>query len=213
MIRRYLMPVAVMFTYAALLAANAPEAPPASSYAPAEELTTQFNAYLAEMEESLAGDDYSAAQRGRVFKLSNTVAALALVLANHDQENAIQPRAAAIVAAAGELSTASDDHQPAKAAFAKLKQAVAAEPGEALPWKPVADLTALMEQVPVINSKLKRAVRRLERNQQEAAVDAATLAAIAQAAMYDHSAVVDEADLAQWYEFTAQMRDAAGETA
>lgn len=216
MIRRHFLPVLFMFTAALLLAAAAaPEPPAASTYAPAAALTATFNEYNEELAEIFADEgEYSSADRGKVFKLSNTLAALAMVLANHDEKNDIGPRAGKIIVAAEQLSKNSDELDAAKQAYAHVTEAIESEPSDAAAtWKQVGNLTALMEQVPSINSKLRRGVRRLERNQEEAAAQAAALAAIAQVSMYDHAAVVDEADLPKWFEYTAAMRDAAGETA
>src|SRR5690606_22049184 len=124
---------------------------------------------------------------------------MVLVLANHDEANKHKQHATAIVAAATKLADNHDNYAEATAALAELKKSVAGETeaGEPLAWQKVADLPAIMEHVAVVNSKLKRGVRRLERNQDEAAAEAATLAAIAQASIFDHSAA-DEDQVDEW---------------
>ena len=72
-----------------------------------------------------------------------------------------------------------------------MKQAAAAggKPAAEVAWQTVAPLDALMQQVPIVNNSLRRGLdpNRFKRQQKQTAGQAATLAAIAQAASFDLS--------------------------
>jgi cytochrome c556 len=74
-------------------------------------------------------------------------------------------------------------------------------------------MEGLMKQVQFLNSRLKRGVKgsKLKSQADKTTAYAATLAAIAQATISDTSDVENTADLDKWYQFCADMRDAAGE--
>ena len=78
-------------------------------------------------------------------------------------------------------------------------------------WEPIADLSQLMKQVPIVNNKLRRGVngRRFRRSRDATAGHAATLAALAQASLLDTTYCSDEDDEKKWQEICAEMRDAA----
>ena len=62
-----------------------------------------------------------------------------------------------------------------------------------------------------VNNRLRRNMRRFDERAADNARDAALLAAIGQAILYDTHEVKNPADAAKWYEICAQMRDSAGE--
>jgi cytochrome c556 len=190
------------------------EPPKVSQFAPAEDLTGQVTYYVGRIDEALADPkDYDEAKQSRVGKDANTLAALALSLSLHDVEG--KYRGGALLKAAQRLAESSGEYAPAAAAAAEVKTAAAGgdeKPSE-IKWSKVASLSALMKQVPVVNNALKRGLdpARFQRQAAQSAGQAATLAAIAQAVMYDDEYATDPATTAQWQTLCQQMRDAAAE--
>ncbi len=190
------------------------EPPKVSQFAPAEDLKAQVAYYQGRIDEALADPaDYDEAKQSRVGKDAHTLAAIALVLAKHDAE--AKYRSGALLKAAQKLAEAAGDQAAAAAAAAEVKQAAAGsdDPPAELPWGKVAAIADLMKQVPIVNNGLKRGLEppRFQRQAAQSAGQAATLAAIAQAAMYDEEYAGDAADAARWRELCGQMRDTAGE--
>ena len=68
-----------------------------------------------------------------------------------------------------------------------------------------------MKQVTFVNNRLRRNMRRFDDKSEDIALDAAVLSAIAQAVAHDYSAAKNPEEQAQWYEFSREMRDSAGE--
>lgn len=187
-----------------------------SSFAPVPDLLHQVDFFLARTADSLADPiDFDEAKQSRALKDANTLAALGLLLAMHDQDFPEKPLMPALIASAQALADAKGDAQRAKEALARL-QAARAGKGAAAPavrWEKVASLKALMKQVPLVHSGLKRGVEpsRLARQKAQSAGQSATLAAIAQASLLDTAWVKSPEDIAAWTSFCVQMRDAAGE--
>jgi hypothetical protein len=201
---------------AAALLNEAPEPPKVSSFAPADDLLQQVGFFTGRVEESLATKDgYDEAKQARTLKDGNTLAVLALMLGKHDEANKLKDSAPAMIAAAQALAKGAKDYDAASMAFADLKKAVAGEAGAGgeVKWEKVASLGALMKQVPLVHTGLKRGVTgtRFERQLPEIAGQSATIAAIAQASMFDTHEVKDPADTPKWYAFCAELRDSAGE--
>ncbi len=112
-----------------------------------------------------------------------------------------------------EAATAGD-FQQATAALAEVKQAIAGAKGaEKLEWKPVADLSQLMKQVPIVNNNLRRTVtgKRFKQSLDASAGQAATLAALAQASSFDTSYCDSKDAEAKWARLCGEMRDDAAE--
>jgi len=202
------------------LAAAGPSAstdlPKVSAFAPAEDLLEQVRFFVGRVEESLAdADDFDLAKQSRTFKDGNTIAALALVLAVHDQAYPQKSAMPAVLRAAQSLATVEDNHPRAKKALTEIKAALAAEgmAEAAVRWEKVASLAALMKQVPLIHSGLKRGVEgnRLARQAPRSAGQAAALAAIAQVSALDPEYVKTAGDAETWHACCVEMRDAAGE--
>jgi len=190
-----------------------PPAPPKiSTFAPADELAGQLRTYLTEMQSDLEKPADYPATGSKITKDANTVVILALHLGLHDEPNDFKAKAPAIIAAAKKLA-ATTDYEPAKSAYAELKQAAEGAGGESgeLAWKRIASLGQLMKQVNVINAKLRRSTRgsRLKSTAEESTRLATVLAAIGQASIYDTHEVKDPSKLGEWYELAAGMRDAA----
>jgi cytochrome c556 len=193
-----------------------PGIPKISTFAPARDLLQQVDFFVGRVEESLADpNDFDLAKQSRTLKDANTLAALALVLAVHDEEHLAKSAMAAMLRSAQALAEAGDNAQRAGEALAGIKRARdgMAAGGEAVKWEKAAALSALMKQVPLVHTGLKRGVEpnRLARQAAQSAGQAAALAAIAQAAMLDNEYAKTPADSELWTRFCAQMRDAAGE--
>ena len=201
--------------FAAWARAEGPEGKKPSSYAPAKDLRGQVDAFVQKIAEDLANEaDYGDDQKSRVTKDAHTLAVLALVLGMHDEVNELKPSAAAVVKAAGKLAAASGDFKQATAALAELKRAIAGAEGvEKLEWKPVADLSQLMKQVPIVNNNLRRTVtgKRFKQSLEVSAGQAATLAALAQASSFDTTYCNGKDAEAKWARLCGEMRDDAAE--
>ena len=198
---------------AAVWAADPPAAPATSTYAPAEDLVAQVNASLKDLEEALSTADDFEVKQTRVVREANTLAALGLVLALHDTDHPLKAAAPALIPAAQKLAKAKTLDE-AKPALDGVKAALAGGSGSADPpaWGKVAGLGALMKQVTFINGRLRRNVtgKRFADQSADTARYAALLAAIGQVTNYDTHEVKDAAQLPQWYEYCAAMRDSAG---
>ncbi len=185
---------------------------PPSRYAPVADLALQVEYLTQRIEEDLSDRDaYGEDQQGRIQKNASTLAAIGLVLGNHDTEHALKKSARAMIAAAAKLATNANDLDQAKGALAALKAAQASPADPPLAWEPVADLGLLMQQVPIVNNNLRRAVtsRRFGQTIDQTAGLAAALAAIAQASMVDTAYCEDEESERPWQSLCAELRDAA----
>lgn len=197
--------------------AEAPAPPPVSTFAPAEDLIGQVDFYLGRTEETLANkNDFDDAAKTRLRKDANTLTALFLTLGLHDTENRYKSAAPSLVTASQALAKAAH-YDAAAAMFADLKKTAsggAAASGGKLRWERAASLSQLMKQVPSINSALKRGVggdeERFKQLQQPSAGQAAALAAIAQTALADTHEAKSAPEEEKWYQYCAEMRDAAG---
>jgi hypothetical protein len=191
-----------------------PATPKASAYAPAADLAAQVDYYLGRMTDALADKaGYDADKQKRVSKDANTLAAIALVLGQHDQKSKYQAPSAAIIKAAQGLADAAEDYDKSQTALAELKTAVASGAADPVAWGEVASLAALMQQVPIVNNSLRRSLEpgKFKKQAALAAEQAATLAAIAQASWFDTSSVAEDSDTPAWRKFCEEMRDAAAD--
>lgn len=189
--------------------------PRPSAYAPLEDVLGQVEMYLKQIESDLEEEtEYAEDEQDRVAKSANTLIALAQVLGNHDEASARKKSARELVTAAREVARNTKDFATAKSASVRLRAALSAESGEEVSWEPVADLQELMKQVPIVNNRLRSGVNgsRFSRLIDQNAGHAATLAAIAQASLFDTDYCIDEKGEALWKEICAEMRDAAAAT-
>lgn len=204
----------VAFTHV-LAAAETADAPKPSTYAPHGDLLAQVDFFLDRATESLAGEELDMASQARLLKDAHTLAMLGLVLSRHDADFPEKAAMPGFVKAAQALAAAEGDRDKSNAALAELKSARAGKASpdaEPLKWQRVASLPLVMKQVPLIHAGLKRGTgRRLERNKEQAAAQAAALAAIAQASSFDDEYASTPEDVAAWQKYCAEMRDAAGE--
>lgn len=202
--------VAVMATGVSVMAAP-PEAPPVSKIAKADDLTSQVDYYLAELEESIESEDEYADSASKVVKDANTMILISLALGIHDQDNKYKAAAPAMIKACQELAAAKG-YSAAKKGVAAVKAATSSKGDpSSLKWTEVAEFDALMKQVPLINTRVKRYVRgkRFKSEAEKSVGQAAVLAIIAQGTMGSvaKTKAPDEAD--KWYAFCEEMRDAS----
>ena len=198
------------------LSSQPPEIPKISSFAPAKDLIQQVDFYIGRISESLADPaDFDLAKQSRTLKDANTLSALALMLAAHDEQHALKPGAAALLKSAQDLSQVDDNAQRGGTALDAIKRARVATDGSGEPvkWEKAASLSALMKAVPLVHTGLKRGVEpnRLARQAVQTAGQSAALAAIAQASMLDPEPAESPAEVQQWVQLCIQMRDASGE--
>ena len=202
-------------TFTGLLAAGPPPPPKISAFAPADDILSQVDYYAGRLATALEEkDDYTAADQRRDKKDASTQSALLLALALHDQDHRLKASAAALVPLAQKMAGSFEDYDAAKAAHDAMADGLknGADSGPTPSWHKVADLAQLMKQVPAINNRLTRSLKktRFEKDAEKSAGYSAALAVIAQAAMVDAREAKDPADTDKWYQFCAEMRDAAG---
>jgi len=189
--------------------------PQVSTYAPAEDLAAQIEFYVKQLSEALSDSaGYDELKQAQVEKDSNTLTVLALLLAMNDQEHKLKPASPAILKSAQGLAEKYDSFDEAKQALAEVKKALSGEAklDQKVEWEAVAAMSPLMKQVPIIHAPLNRGAtdpRRFKRQAAQTAGQAATLAAIAQASMFntDHA---EEDQIPTWQKYCAEMRDACG---
>jgi len=194
-----------------------PEAPPVSSYAPADLLVKQTQQIASELAEKVAGAEVYQSRQRTVKRLSSTLSVLALALEQHDRPHELKAAASGILHASQRLAAAKD-FAAAKAAEAELQAALNSAGGGGTDdtppagWQKVAAMEPLMKEVAALKSKLRRGARgsRFKSRAAENAGHAAVMAVIGQAAIADTHAVKDPARLGEWYHLSAEMRDAAG---
>jgi len=197
-----------------------------SPIVPADDLTAQVDYYVRRLGETLAKkDEFDDAAKTRVKKDASTLAALALMLSLDGSGAPSKSSATALIAASQKLAK-TDDYESAQAAFEEVKQSAARlnqnpadakgdSPADPLDKAKVASLQLLMQQVPVVNSTLRRGLNadaeRFKKLQNQLAGQSATLAAIAQTIWADTSTTTKPADVSSWHQFSDEMRDAAAE--
>jgi glutathione S-transferase len=145
---------------------------------------------------------------GKVSRDANTLVLIALALGLHDKDNQYKAAAPAMVKAAQQVAVAKD-FTAAKAAVAALEKAAKSSDAGELKWEKVASLPKLMKQVPLINTKMKRSLKRFAAKAKETAGDTAVLAVIAQGSMANADETKKPTEAAAWYKHCADMRDAA----
>lgn len=188
-----------------------------SAFAPVKDAEAQLEYYVEKIGQDLSDkEDFGEAHHKRIGLDAATVAVLALHLGLHDEETKLKSSASKIIEVASELADNAEDFDAAAKSHASLVAAMKTRPeGEEPSWdEPVADLASLMQQVPIINDKLRRGVndkRRFERNATKTAAHAVTLAAIANASMMDSNYCSDEDEEKEWKKICADMRDACAD--
>ncbi len=205
------MLVALVLAARGAAAADPPAAPRLSTFAPASNLVRQTDYYLGRLEESLASESQYKEDKEKVSKDGNTLILIALALGLDDGHNKYKAAAPGLMKA-GEEAAKAKTYAAAKTALAHARKAIAspAAGDSALSWdKASASLAELMKQVPLINARLKRNLRRFAQKTKDTAGDTATLAVIAQGSMGDVSQTKKPTEAAKWFTLCAEMRDAA----
>ncbi|MGW8257141.1 MAG: hypothetical protein ACWGMZ_06630 [Thermoguttaceae bacterium] len=191
-----------------------PNPPKVSTFAPADDLSNQLRDYIKEIEESLADEQEYNDSQEKIARCTNTLAAIALCLGMHDQDNEYKERAPGLIKAAQKMAAARD-YQSAKKALENVKQAAERKihTQAELKWAKVASLPELMKQVPNINTKLKRSLRgkKFKSKAKETAGYTATIAAIAQGSLADISKAKNAQQAKLWFDYMGRMRDDSGE--
>lgn len=184
-----------------------------SSYAPAEDLVSQVDAYLKDLGAAVASEDAYKDAEGRIDKDANTLIVVALALGMHDQDNKYKKAAPGIIKAAQELAASKDLAGAKKGVDALVAAAGAAGEGGELKWEKVAHLEPLMKAVPLISNKVKDSsltAARIERRGADYAGYAALLAAIAQGSIPNADESEEPGEVEKWQKYCIEMRNAAG---
>ncbi len=108
---------------------------------------------------------------------------------------------------------AAKDYQAAKAGVEAIKAAMTSKGDPStLSWADAKDasLDELMKQVPLVNTKLKRNMRRFASKAEEISGQTAVIAVIAQGSMPLAGETEKPNEAAKWYKHCEQMRNAAG---
>jgi hypothetical protein len=193
-------------------ASGMPEVPKVSTFAPAEDLASQAEAFLGDLEKATADEAaYKEATTDKVVKDANTLVVIALALGLNDQDSKFKANAVATVKAAQAVAE-TKDFAAAQKAVAALKDAAEgkAKADGSLKWEKVASLPELMKQVPIINTKLKRNIKKFTGKAKDSAGQTAVLAVISQGTMADTSPATSPEQVKQWYDWSAKGRDYAG---
>ena len=200
------------------LVAQDSESVKVSAFAPVKDTETELKYFVSKMGKDLSDqEDFGEDQSRRLGLDGSTVAVLALTLGMHDEDSEHKASAGTLIELATEVVDNAEDFEAASKSYQKLAEALESKPeSEAeLSWdEPVADIVALMQQVPIVNNRLRRGVsdkRRFERNAKKTATKAVTLAAIAQVSMMNTDYCSDEDDEKAWQEICVEMRDACAE--
>ncbi len=186
---------------------------PVSSYAPAEELVGQVAYYVERLAEAVASEEEYADAKDQVAKDANTLILIAVALGLHDQDNKHKAAAGTLMKASQDVAAAAD-FAAAKAAIEAVQAAAASDAVSdvELKWEKVASLHELMEQVPTVNTKLKRYTKgsRFEKGADVSTGCSAVIAVIGQGSIPN----VDETEApdkgGEWEKYCLQMRNAAG---
>ncbi len=205
-----LLAVALVLTVGELHAAEPPQAPVLSTLVSVDDLVAQVEYYVDELEECVEDLEEYEDSVEKIARYSNTLAVVALAVGLHDQDSKLRKAAPVLVKASQELAHAKG-FSNARAGVARVKAALSASGNPStLKWAKVGDLHALMKQVPLVNTRVKRYLRRFEKGAKYLAGGSATMVAIAQGSMPNADETESPDKVQEWYQFCAQMRDAAG---
>jgi len=205
-----LLALALILSFGGLQAAELTPAPALSTLVPVNDLADQIEYYVEELEECVEDSEEYEDSVDKIKRYSSTLAVLALAVGLHDQNSELRKAAPVLVKASQELANAKD-YAAAKAAFSGIEAALSASGNPAtLKWAKVADLHALMEQVPLINTRLKRYIRRFDKGAPYIIGNSAALVAIGQGSMANADETEAPDKVAEWYKYCIQMRDSAG---
>ena len=189
-----------------------PEAPKVSTFAPAEDLVSQIDRYVKDLEGAVASQQEF--DEAKVVKLANALMLMSIAVGLHDSDNQYKASAGAIFKAAEELAKAKG-YAAAKKGVEALKASLSGKGGE-LSWAEgnAVDLDALYKQSQTAMNSLKRHTKgpRFKKSAKETAGMAAVLAVVGQGVMGNTKHAKGDEQVQQWYKFSVEMRDAAAET-
>ncbi|NLS93833.1 MAG: cytochrome c [Planctomycetaceae bacterium] len=202
--------VAISLAVHTLWAAEVPQPPALSALVPAEDLVGQIEDYVEELEGCVTDQEEYEDSAEKLTRYADSLAVIALAVGLHDQDSRLRRAAPALVKAAQDLAGAKD-FAAAKAGVAAVKASLnsSGDPST-LRWHKVARLKTLMEQVPLINTRIKRYIRRFDKGAPEIAGGSAAIVAISQGSMANADETVSPDKIAEWFKYCAEMRDAAG---
>ncbi len=183
-----------------------------STFAPAADLTAEAKQLVEAIQASLANQQVFAAKdsRKRLAQQAASLRVVALGLALHDSDHALKASAADLYRAAGALLEAKNLAAAQRAAQPLAAAVNGQGKGKAeLRWGKAAPLDPLMEQVGIVETALRRGVRRLERRPEPVQQQAAFLAVVAQSVAFDPPDGTDGDALADWRRYCHEMRDAS----
>jgi hypothetical protein len=203
----------VALVFGAMAIAGDPPSPPAlSKVMPADDLIAQVEVFHKSLHEMSADEPTWQDNSHKVTRDAQTLAAVALMLGLYDSDHALKTAAPALVDAAQALGEAKD-YATAQKALLAVDAALKDNPAAAQPLRPrpVGSMGQLMKQAGFANSRIQRGLRRITDRTDEKARDAAVLAALGQATMYDTYGLKRDDQLDRWYQLCGQMRDRAGQ--
>lgn len=186
---------------------------PLSKYAPLADLMALHDQLAKALSEGVVDEAAFTERKEQIPKDAHTLAALEMVLAHHDSADEKWKASAGARLTAAQALAKAKDFATAQAAHADYQNAIKGDgPNQPIPeWGRVASQGQLMKQVTIVNSRLRRNMRRFEERDKENARDAALLVAIAQATNYDTHEVKDLTKLDKWYQYCDEMRDSSAE--
>jgi cytochrome c556 len=214
--KRYLTAAAVAgMLFIATGAADDAAQAPVSQYASTDDLAKLIAEYGERVGEAVVNEEEFEAKGSRMVRDARTLVVLGTALGLHDQDHALKAAAPAIVVAARKTAEAGKELPAAQAANEELKKALAGEAtgGEDVSWDNTKALGQLMKQVNFVHTRLKRNIKKLDKNAEQCADDATLLAVIGQATNYDTHEVKDETKIPDWHKYSVEMRDASASLA
>ncbi|MHB8899671.1 MAG: hypothetical protein ACYC6Y_13065, partial [Thermoguttaceae bacterium] len=189
--------------------AEAPPAPALSTLVPVDDHVGPVDVYMEGLEECVEEEAEFADSVNKMQRRSNSLAVVALAIGLHDQDHPLRKAAPGLIRACQQLSSAKD-FSGAVAALAQLKSALnsSGDPST-LRWVKVADMSALMNEVPQINTRMKSYIRKFDRSSALLAGRSGALVAISQGSLANAGDTIAPDKAAEWYKHCVQMRDAA----
>lgn len=189
------------------------EAPAVSTFAAMDLLVAEVADLVEKTKKSVATEKAYDAATAQVEKDAATLAALAVAVGLHDENNQLKSAAPALLHAARKLAEC-DNQADAKAAFAAVEAAIKSGTGkrDEPSWdESAAAIESLMKQVTFLNTQLRRGVRSGKLRRPESVVAQATvLAVLGQAVICEgEDWAEDDEQLAAWKEMAAELRAAA----
>ena len=171
-----------------------------SAYAPIEILGAQVESYVKTLEKNVKSEkDFDLDE---VRQNGATLATFALTLGMSDEESPLKKAAPAILKASEEL-VKTTNYAEAQKAVSAVRSAMDTTSDEKMEWQAVGDVTLLMRKVPLLDTRLRREVKKNRADQ------AVVLAVIGQVCALDTSVAKTAEEANQWAEFSRLLRDRA----